>query len=312
MVVLVGKEAQNRYALGELVGRRPCMGEVPAGAMDRLFRICSEAVEKTAGVPPVPAAASTDCNIPLSLGIPAVCVGLIRGGGAHTLNEWADASSMEDGLVIALRVLEGFFPGINDSWHVACGDTAPKDLPYSAEGFSPCLQKETLPLTETEKEELLDILRECDSDFCPPLSERGGTSEQSLFGEAVHSDGVMDYYHDILMQETLLWKREGKTIAFMSYRPSYTCRELENLGDTVYLTTLCIRRRCRGQGLSTPIYRAVIDHIKKAYPGKHIAYRTWTTNLAQMKTAEHFGFPVIAVLKDDRGPGVDTVYFQIL
>ena len=51
--------------------------------------------------------ASTDCNIPLSMGIPAVCCGLCRGGGAHTLQEWIDIASVPAGARAALRILEG-------------------------------------------------------------------------------------------------------------------------------------------------------------------------------------------------------------
>jgi tripeptide aminopeptidase len=42
---------------------------------------------------------STDANIPLSLGIPAIAIGAGgRGGGAHSLSEWYDASGRELGL----------------------------------------------------------------------------------------------------------------------------------------------------------------------------------------------------------------------
>ena len=41
---------------------------------------------------------STDCNIPLSIGIPAVCFGLIYAQGMHTRQEHADLSSYRTGL----------------------------------------------------------------------------------------------------------------------------------------------------------------------------------------------------------------------
>ena len=299
----------------ETVGRRPCSGNVPAEPMSRLADICSRAVELTTGNLPQRASASTDCNIPLSMGIPAACVGLIIGGGAHTREEWVDASSLTDGLAIALRVLEGLFPCIQDQWHIADPDLSESTgrQPKAAHEPLPALPRRkshgTEGLFETEKEEILDILRECDADFCPPLSARGGTSEQQLFGEAARSDGVLDYFQDILKQETLFWERDGKIIAFMSFRPSYTCEALKDYGDTVYLTTLCIRREFRGQGLSVPIYRAVLDYIREAYPGKHVAYRTWSGNAAQMHTARRLCFKEAARIKDDRGPGEDTVYF---
>ena len=56
---------------------------------------------------------STDANIPLSLGIPAVALGGGgKGGGSHTLDEWYDPYGRDFGLkrlfltVVALSGLE--------------------------------------------------------------------------------------------------------------------------------------------------------------------------------------------------------------
>ena len=72
-----------------------------------LKRAGYEAIEAETGVAPAWGRASTDCNIPLSMGIPAVCCGLCRGGGAHTLQEWIDIASVPAGARAALRILEG-------------------------------------------------------------------------------------------------------------------------------------------------------------------------------------------------------------
>ena len=41
---------------------------------------------------------STDANIPLSRGIPAVCIGLTEGGDAHRLSEWIDPDLLAKGI----------------------------------------------------------------------------------------------------------------------------------------------------------------------------------------------------------------------
>lgn len=41
---------------------------------------------------------STDANIPLSRGIPAVCVGITEGGDAHRLSEWVNTELVDRGL----------------------------------------------------------------------------------------------------------------------------------------------------------------------------------------------------------------------
>ena len=82
-------------------------GGFDAQAIRESAAVRSEAIEAEAGVAPAWSRASTDCNIPLSIGIPAVCCGLCRGGGAHTLQEWIDIASVPAGARAALQILEG-------------------------------------------------------------------------------------------------------------------------------------------------------------------------------------------------------------
>lgn len=87
------------------VGDRPCAGAVDAGEMDRLRAICRAAVEKAAGFTPAFESSSTDCNIPLSMGIPAICVGAYAGGGAHTREEYVEIDSLPVGMEIAINII---------------------------------------------------------------------------------------------------------------------------------------------------------------------------------------------------------------
>ena len=52
---------------------------------------------------------STDCNIPLSLGVPAVCVGTHIGYGAHTREEKLLKSSVNKGLKIVAETIINYF-----------------------------------------------------------------------------------------------------------------------------------------------------------------------------------------------------------
>ena len=47
---------------------------------------------------------STDCNIPLSMGIPAIAIGVREGDGIHTRGEWLYRDSMVTGLEIFLNL----------------------------------------------------------------------------------------------------------------------------------------------------------------------------------------------------------------
>ncbi|MBQ2720373.1 MAG: peptidase, partial [Clostridia bacterium] len=48
---------------------------------------------------------STDCNIPLSMGIPAICVGCYDGAGAHTREEYIVIDSLPAGLKFAFDMM---------------------------------------------------------------------------------------------------------------------------------------------------------------------------------------------------------------
>jgi tripeptide aminopeptidase len=55
-------------------------------------------VLRQVGFEPVFDASSTDANIPISLGIPAVCIGITHGGLGHTTSEFIEVPPIATGL----------------------------------------------------------------------------------------------------------------------------------------------------------------------------------------------------------------------
>jgi tripeptide aminopeptidase len=104
------REAPLSHRSGELkvtlaiesIGDRPA-AELPANA--RILQIV-RAADKHLRIESFPRLASTDANVPLSLGIEATTIGAGGdGGGAHTLREWFDCSNRDLGLKRILLVL---------------------------------------------------------------------------------------------------------------------------------------------------------------------------------------------------------------
>ena len=85
------------------VGDRPC-GDTDPEKIAALVALLRPVISDVIGMPVNTKAASTDCNIPLSLGIPAVCIGVYFGEGAHTRQEWVRKDSLKPGLEVAIRV----------------------------------------------------------------------------------------------------------------------------------------------------------------------------------------------------------------
>ncbi|MBQ8638911.1 MAG: M20/M25/M40 family metallo-hydrolase [Lachnospiraceae bacterium] len=107
-------EAQEVTVVCETVGERPCAASVNQEAVQWLSETCQTIIQAKTGVKPLEAEASTDCNIPLSMGIPAVCAGFVRGGGAHTREEWIDVSTVDGALEAAIGCALALVQGQED------------------------------------------------------------------------------------------------------------------------------------------------------------------------------------------------------
>ena len=93
----------------EVKGVRPCSQGVDAQALAQLTQRNKAVVEAFTGESCQVGANSTDSNIPLSMGIPANTIGVIRGNQAHTREEWVYLDSVEEGFKIALAVVLHYF-----------------------------------------------------------------------------------------------------------------------------------------------------------------------------------------------------------
>jgi acetylornithine deacetylase/succinyl-diaminopimelate desuccinylase-like protein len=78
------------------------IGDRPAGAIADDHPLVQAAVQSlvNAGVQPQTGnrISSTDANVPLSRGIPAVCIGITDGGNAHRLDEWITPDLLPKGM----------------------------------------------------------------------------------------------------------------------------------------------------------------------------------------------------------------------
>lgn len=92
----------------EVIGERPCSGEIDPMARKALVDRCSAAVRAAVGMDAVYSSGSTDANIPLSLGIPAVCISVCNGGKCHTREEWLDTGSLPDGCRLFMHLLHSY------------------------------------------------------------------------------------------------------------------------------------------------------------------------------------------------------------
>ena len=85
----------------ELIGQRPA-GEIPPD--HPLVRLAQDCLRKV-GIEPHLNIGSTDANLPLSRGLPAVTIGLTTGGGAHSVHEYLNLAPLEKGMEQAVELV---------------------------------------------------------------------------------------------------------------------------------------------------------------------------------------------------------------
>jgi tripeptide aminopeptidase len=88
------------------------IGERPAGGVPEQHPLVQAAIESLhqCGVTEITlGAGSTDASFPLSLGLPAICVGLTRGGGAHSVNEFIEIPPLAQGYQALLILVDKAF-----------------------------------------------------------------------------------------------------------------------------------------------------------------------------------------------------------
>ena len=93
----------------ELLGERPCAGDVDPVRWKDLLDRSETSIREVLGLEPKYHSGSTDCNIPLSLGIPSVCMGVVIGAGCHTRTEWLDLASLQEGCRLFIDFLAYYF-----------------------------------------------------------------------------------------------------------------------------------------------------------------------------------------------------------
>lgn len=85
------------------VGERPC-ADIDIRKIEELEKTVVPVIERVIDKKVSFKSSSTDCNIPLSKGIPALCVGVNIHKGMHTREEWVDKESIVQGLEVAISL----------------------------------------------------------------------------------------------------------------------------------------------------------------------------------------------------------------
>ena len=93
----------------EVLGVRPCKGDVDEEKQASLTKRMQTMMSSFTGKPVIACAGSTDANTALAAGVPSVTIGACDGFGAHTRGEWVRLESLKTGQKIAMAAVMQYF-----------------------------------------------------------------------------------------------------------------------------------------------------------------------------------------------------------
>lgn len=163
---------------------------------------------------------------------------------------------------------------------------------------------EFLFLNEIDSQYLDDVwnlLCMNDHEFVPPLSSRESTT-QSILSDRCDGSFPYSYFEKLKKQNIILAMCSDQMVGFMSYIEHY---HHMTIGETVYISTVIVGEKYRGNSITEEMY----NQLCLTYPEKHIMTRTWSTNYAHIHILNKLGFNILDQIKNDRGEGIDTIYF---
>ena len=151
------------------------------------------------------------------------------------------------------------------------------------------------------------MLVRSDREFVPPLSERSSTLDKNLKASGV-GGGIDSYYREMNSQHIMVAILDGEILGFVSYRENYVCDYIsDGKLPNIYVSTLILKPEARGKNLTKLMYAHLFDTV---YPDRNVFTRTWSQNFAHTKILSDLSFSEIERIKNDRGEGIDTVYYM--
>lgn len=161
-------------------------------------------------------------------------------------------------------------------------------------------------LPESSEEAVFDLIIKADKEFIPALSCRKSSKQKNLL-EVTYEEKPFSYFEMMKQQNFLIVYDGNELVGFMSYRPDHVIEGTGEFSLSNYVTTVIVNESRRGQGLTYMLYQALFERSK--VENKPVTTRTWSTNHSHLHILDKLGFETLKRLENDRGEGIDTVYF---
>jgi len=138
--------------------------------------------------------------------------------------------------------------------------------------------------------EFIGFMKEANSEFTPPLFDR--------------AEFVYQLENRLNNRALVAVDMNNKIVTASMYQTDY-CGDT----DSAYLTFFRVAPKHRKLGIGFWFRQLLLDHLK-AEGFKSVVTRTWSSNTEMIRLIEKTGFSSTKIIKNDRGPDIDTIYFK--
>ncbi|MCR5716432.1 MAG: GNAT family N-acetyltransferase [Lachnospiraceae bacterium] len=161
-------------------------------------------------------------------------------------------------------------------------------------------------LTPRYEEDVRQLLYGADHEFVPPLSSRNDTTQASLLPGKASGQPPVSYFETMRHQSFLLAIDNDRVVGFLSFIPAHTVQLQETACLCSYVSTIIVDPAYRGRALTILLYQKLFEITQDP----SVVTRTWSQNIAHLTILHRLGFALVMTLPNDRGEGIDTVYYQ--
>lgn len=159
-------------------------------------------------------------------------------------------------------------------------------------------------------DEIRRLLEVADEEFVPPLSGREGTTQTDGLQEQ-RNNALDEYYEECINQSFILAHEEETVQGFLSFRQGYKNETLGSYSPSSYISTIIVDPTERRKGYARSMYDELLTNTSDTVLGQYVTTRTWSTNENHLDLLDDLGFRLLTRIEDDRGNGIDTVYYGI-
>lgn len=152
------------------------------------------------------------------------------------------------------------------------------------------------------------LLCEADDEFFPRLSSRRDTLSLRQQVPGGGGPSLIAYLNELSRETWLVARDDDALVGLLSFIPDHSAPPLDKYSPSFYVTTIVVSPRVRRTGIGRQLYGA-LQGLGVRGGARYLTTRTWIGNDSHIDLLAKIGFMEVARVRDDRAPGVDTLYF---